>query len=151
MTLCELATAKHHSMPLECAPFAFDAASSRYPSRLLQAECVEFVGSQLYAHIFAGHQVFQRFITECAVLVKLFRIPSRSPCVDPFFPSRNPIPDPVPAQLCFAFRRWNDIGTFLRLSPIIDHSDGYILRHSTRHLPERNVGEDGVSPLPDRS
>lgn len=42
MTLCELATAKHYSIPFECAPFTVDSTFSR-PGRRSQGECVEWV------------------------------------------------------------------------------------------------------------
>ncbi|KAJ7885704.1 hypothetical protein B0H14DRAFT_2698767 [Mycena olivaceomarginata] len=67
MTLCELATATHHSPPLECASFAMDGRS--------QGECVDAL--------------------------------SRSP---QFWSSYSGYLREVP-QLCFAFRRWNDIDT----------------------------------------
>ncbi|KAJ7232958.1 hypothetical protein B0H12DRAFT_183641 [Mycena haematopus] len=38
MTLCELATATHHSLPLECASFTVDSES---PSAQTQGECVD--------------------------------------------------------------------------------------------------------------
>ncbi|KAF8067630.1 hypothetical protein FPV67DRAFT_1416278, partial [Lyophyllum atratum] len=42
MTLCELATAKHYSIPLECVPFALDSDALRSPPVFrLQGECVE--------------------------------------------------------------------------------------------------------------
>ncbi|THV04789.1 hypothetical protein K435DRAFT_648883, partial [Dendrothele bispora CBS 962.96] len=45
MTLCELATAKHHSPPMECSPFSLDRLSSDIGSENLsneglQGECV---------------------------------------------------------------------------------------------------------------
>ncbi|KAJ6486791.1 hypothetical protein C8R45DRAFT_995885 [Mycena sanguinolenta] len=72
MTLCELATATHHTIPLECASFTVDSESS--PTQT-QGECVDalFRSSQFWSS-YTGY----------------FR--------------------EVP-QLCFAFRRWNDIDT----------------------------------------
>ncbi|KAF9256598.1 hypothetical protein L218DRAFT_881359, partial [Marasmius fiardii PR-910] len=39
MSLCELATAKHHSIPMECAPFSINQPSSTSPPDS-QGECV---------------------------------------------------------------------------------------------------------------
>lgn len=42
MTLCELATATHHSTPLECVSFSLDSVLYQQPPNpRLQGECVE--------------------------------------------------------------------------------------------------------------
>ncbi|GLB39285.1 putative tht1-like nuclear fusion protein [Lyophyllum shimeji] len=42
MTLCELATAKHHSVPLECVPFSVESNISEHsPISRMQGECVD--------------------------------------------------------------------------------------------------------------
>jgi hypothetical protein len=42
MTLCELATATHHSTPFECVPFSLDSVLYQQPpNSRLQGECVE--------------------------------------------------------------------------------------------------------------
>ncbi|KIJ63744.1 hypothetical protein HYDPIDRAFT_112679 [Hydnomerulius pinastri MD-312] len=72
MTLCELATARHYSPPLECATFAWGREEPS--STLAQAQCVEALSrSAQYWSSYSGY---------------LREIP----------------------QLCFAFRRWIDIG-----------------------------------------
>ncbi|KAL6305991.1 hypothetical protein BKA93DRAFT_730248, partial [Sparassis latifolia] len=76
MTLCELATAKHHAPPLECASFAPDADT---PDTLSSTEslgcCVDALSrSAQYWSSYSGY---------------LREVP----------------------QLCYAFRRWNDIDT----------------------------------------
>lgn len=46
MTLCELATARHYSVPLECAPYKVDDGHTRGPiSSRAQGECVEYVSA----------------------------------------------------------------------------------------------------------
>ncbi|KAJ7669043.1 hypothetical protein B0H17DRAFT_1087224 [Mycena rosella] len=72
MTLCELATATHHSIPLECASFTVDSDVS---STQIQGACVDaFSRSAQFWSSYSGY---------------LREVP----------------------QLCFAFRRWNDIDT----------------------------------------
>ncbi|KIY51816.1 hypothetical protein FISHEDRAFT_18726, partial [Fistulina hepatica ATCC 64428] len=78
MTLCELATAKHHTPPLECSAFAFE------PSSVLFENDVEPLTSR-----------------ECVNAL------SRSA---QFWSSYSGYLREVP-QLCYAFRRWNDIDT----------------------------------------
>ncbi|KAF9566469.1 hypothetical protein CPC08DRAFT_628192 [Agrocybe pediades] len=41
MTLCEIATAKHHSVPLECVSYSVDRAHDPAPSPQVQGECVD--------------------------------------------------------------------------------------------------------------
>ena len=42
MTLCEIATAKHYSLPLECRSFSADDIQDKKPiSHQTQGECVE--------------------------------------------------------------------------------------------------------------
>jgi hypothetical protein len=42
MTLCEIATAKHYSLPLECRSFSLDNMQDKeHKSRQAQGECVE--------------------------------------------------------------------------------------------------------------
>jgi hypothetical protein len=46
MTLCELATARHYSVPLECAPYnAEDGHARGAISSRVQGECVEYVST----------------------------------------------------------------------------------------------------------
>ncbi|KAJ7076117.1 hypothetical protein B0H15DRAFT_864983 [Mycena belliarum] len=72
MTLCELATATHHSIPLECASFTVGSVASR--SRI-QGECVDALSRS--AQFWSSYSGYLREVP----------------------------------QLCFAFRRWNDIDT----------------------------------------
>ena len=49
MTLCELATARHYSLPLECAPYsAKDGRPRGTISSRAQGECVEYVPACAY-------------------------------------------------------------------------------------------------------
>ena len=42
MTLCEIATAKHYSLPLECRSFSLDNMENRvHKSHQTQGDCVE--------------------------------------------------------------------------------------------------------------
>ncbi|KAJ7484651.1 hypothetical protein FB451DRAFT_88904 [Mycena latifolia] len=72
MTLCELATATHHSLPLECASFTVDSDAS--PTQI-QGECVDALSRS--AQFWSSYSGYLREVP----------------------------------QLCFAFRRWNDIDT----------------------------------------
>ncbi|KAI0711332.1 hypothetical protein C8Q76DRAFT_54822 [Earliella scabrosa] len=76
MTLCEIATAEHHSPPLECTPFQpgmdFDYIPDESPGKCVSA----LSRSAQYWSSYSGY---------------LREVP----------------------QLCFAFRRWNDIGSSL--------------------------------------
>ncbi|KAJ7138514.1 hypothetical protein C8R43DRAFT_606360 [Mycena crocata] len=72
MTLCELATATHHSIPLECASFTVDSES---PPMQIQGECVDALSRS--AQFWSSYSGYLREVP----------------------------------QLCFAFRRWNDIDT----------------------------------------
>ncbi|KAJ6590499.1 hypothetical protein DFH09DRAFT_1139517 [Mycena vulgaris] len=72
MTLCELATATHHSLPLECASFTVDSVAS--PTQI-QGECVDALSRS--AQFWSSYSGYLREVP----------------------------------QLCFAFRRWNDIDT----------------------------------------
>ncbi|KAJ7057765.1 hypothetical protein C8F01DRAFT_322306 [Mycena amicta] len=72
MTLCELATATHHSLPLECKSFAVDAEMSNPQTH---GECVDALSRS--AQFWSSYSGYLREVP----------------------------------QLCFAFRRWNDIDT----------------------------------------
>ncbi|KAJ7151077.1 hypothetical protein C8R46DRAFT_1007850 [Mycena filopes] len=72
MTLCELATATHHSLPLECASFTVDAEAATIRT---QGECVDALSRS--AQFWSSYSGYLREVP----------------------------------QLCFAFRRWNDIDT----------------------------------------
>ncbi|KAJ7136127.1 hypothetical protein C8R44DRAFT_769753 [Mycena epipterygia] len=72
MTLCELATATHHSLPLECASFTVDSEAA--PTQI-QGECVDALSRS--AQFWSSYSGYLREVP----------------------------------QLCFAFRRWNDIDT----------------------------------------
>ncbi|KAJ7039887.1 hypothetical protein C8F04DRAFT_1085231 [Mycena alexandri] len=72
MTLCELATATHHSLPLECAPFTVDSEAATIRT---QGECVDALSRS--AQFWSSYSGYLREVP----------------------------------QLCFAFRRWNDIDT----------------------------------------
>ncbi|KAJ7749314.1 hypothetical protein DFH07DRAFT_829281 [Mycena maculata] len=72
MTLCELATATHHSLPLECASFTVDSEASHDQ---IQGECVDALSRS--AQFWSSYSGYLREVP----------------------------------QLCFAFRRWNDIDT----------------------------------------
>ncbi|KAF8189975.1 hypothetical protein K438DRAFT_1592842 [Mycena galopus ATCC 62051] len=72
MTLCELATATHHSIPLECASFAVDSEPAQ-----VQGDCVDALSRS--AQFWSSYSGYLREVRK--------------------YP-----------QLCFAFRRWNDIG-----------------------------------------
>ncbi|KAK7018974.1 hypothetical protein R3P38DRAFT_2979840 [Favolaschia claudopus] len=71
MTLCELATATHHSLPLECASFTVD--SKQDPTVRGRGECVDALSRS--AQSWSSYSGYLREVP----------------------------------QLCFAFRRWNDI------------------------------------------
>ncbi|KAJ7128125.1 hypothetical protein C8R46DRAFT_1017642 [Mycena filopes] len=72
MTLCELATATHHSLPLECASFTMDSEAATIRT---QGECVDALSRS--AQFWSSYSGYLREVP----------------------------------QLCFAFRRWNDIDT----------------------------------------
>ncbi|KAJ7442483.1 hypothetical protein B0H11DRAFT_2093847 [Mycena galericulata] len=72
MTLCELATATHHSVPLECKSFTVDSEAS---FGQIQGECVDALSRS--AQFWSSYSGYLREVP----------------------------------QLCFAFRRWNDIDT----------------------------------------
>lgn len=71
MTLCEIATAKHYSLPLECRPFSPEGKDPRDPRT--RSECVDALSRS--AQFWSSYSGYLREIP----------------------------------QLCFAFRRWNDI------------------------------------------
>lgn len=71
MTLCEIATAKHYSLPLECHPFSPEGKDPRDPRT--RSECVDALSRS--AQFWSSYSGYLREIP----------------------------------QLCFAFRRWNDI------------------------------------------
>ncbi|KAK7046755.1 hypothetical protein R3P38DRAFT_2875664 [Favolaschia claudopus] len=71
MTLCELATATHHSLPLECASFTVD--SMQDITTRSRGECVDALSRS--AQSWSSYSGYLREVP----------------------------------QLCFAFRRWNDI------------------------------------------
>lgn len=71
MTLCEIATAKHYSLPLECRPFSPEGEAPRDPR--MRSECVDALSRS--AQFWSSYSGYLREIP----------------------------------QLCFAFRRWNDI------------------------------------------
>ncbi|KAF9475726.1 hypothetical protein BDN70DRAFT_223506 [Pholiota conissans] len=76
MTLCEVATAKHHSFPLECSPYLYDASSQSgraSVSSKVQGECVDSLARS--AQFWSSYSGYLREVP----------------------------------QLCYAFRRWNDI------------------------------------------
>ncbi|KDR68458.1 hypothetical protein GALMADRAFT_78772, partial [Galerina marginata CBS 339.88] len=74
MTLCEVATAKHHSLPLECLPYSLDHTQTRGQiSPQTQGECVDSLARS--AQFWSSYSGYLREVT----------------------------------QLCYAFRRWNDI------------------------------------------
>lgn len=76
MTLCELATATHHSTPLECVSFSLDSVLYQQPPNpRLQGECVDALSRS--AQFWSSYSGYLREVP----------------------------------QLCFAFRRWNDIDT----------------------------------------
>nr|GAT54796.1 RING finger protein [Mycena chlorophos] len=72
MTVCEVATATHYSLPLECVSFAVDAEP---PRNLNHGECVDALSRS--AQFWSSYSGYLREVP----------------------------------QLCFAFRRWNDIDT----------------------------------------
>lgn len=53
MTLCEIATAKHHLSPLECASFSSQAREEVIDDEESQSLCVGFVAPRLYASFIA--------------------------------------------------------------------------------------------------
>ncbi|KAF8886580.1 hypothetical protein BD779DRAFT_1441612, partial [Infundibulicybe gibba] len=76
MTLCELATAKHYSLPLECMPFSQDDGSPRiHLDPDARGICVDALARS--AQFWSSYSGYLREVP----------------------------------QLCFAFRRWNDIDT----------------------------------------
>ncbi|TFK41551.1 hypothetical protein BDQ12DRAFT_388968 [Crucibulum laeve] len=72
MTLCEVATAKHHSFPLECIPFSSENAPKNTDAQA-QGTCVDALARS--AQFWSSYSGYLREVP----------------------------------QLCFAFRRWNDI------------------------------------------
>ncbi|KAJ7207031.1 hypothetical protein GGX14DRAFT_366613 [Mycena pura] len=79
MTLCELATATHHSLPLECVSFTVDSDSDVSYAQMqqvpMQGDCVDALSRS--AQFWSSYSGYLREVP----------------------------------QLCFAFRRWNDIDT----------------------------------------
>ncbi|EKM56544.1 uncharacterized protein PHACADRAFT_92028, partial [Phanerochaete carnosa HHB-10118-sp] len=91
MTLCELATANHWP-PLECAPLAVDDPSSGHPSRSSLDSCVGALSrSAQYWSSYSGYLREARerdFLIDVSKMAQLRYV----------------------AQLCYAYRRWHDIG-----------------------------------------
>ncbi|KAK1217171.1 hypothetical protein PQX77_020179 [Marasmius sp. AFHP31] len=89
MTLCELATAKYYSIPMECNSFTISQSSSNVAiDSGLSSECVSALSRS--AQFWSSYSGYLREIP----------------------------------QLCFAFQRWNDIGTLPYWDDVSSVTDG---------------------------
>lgn len=113
MTLCELATATHHSVPMECLPFANDSSDISADPR----NCVEYVQAPSIA---IKPNNSHRALSRSAQFWSSYSGYLRETSKDLLFFLFEARLRASSAQLCFAFQRWNDIGgsyhAFTRLS-----------------------------------
>jgi len=114
MTLCEIATGNHYSIPLECQSFFSSGVSSQIPVNggAKAGQCVEWVTEcadefNFDAPRYSALSRSAQFWSSYSGYLREMRACSPGICVICYLSTVI-----VLAQLCYAFRRWNEIGLF---------------------------------------
>ena len=145
MTLCELATANYQSPPLECASYTLEAqAAGMVATHRLQRDCVEclWVGSH---HTYMWLTSSFRALSRSAQFWSSYSGYLREIRAHIFNFLNGTFQYFHPAQLCFVFGRWNDVGTFL----YSDSNNILILtrRLGSGHIQKRYSGEGNIPAI----